>query len=105
MILRRCCCQFARKINITNTVTGIGSLRQASTSTSAGPSTEDKLVRLARQTLNKAAADNQSGNVNEIESAKRTKQLEGLKQALKNWEEIFKVCPSLASANSNKREH
>lgn len=68
-----------------------GQKRHASSSSTAANDVplDEKLVRLARQTLSKAAEDNAAATAsgNAIEAAKRTKQLEGLREALKTWQD------------------
>lgn len=109
MTLYRCTCHLARR-----TVVGAHhhrAQRHASTSlpsagAGAAAALEEKLVRLARQTLSKAATATAAGagasdpsteghSVNDVEAAKRTKQLEGLRDALREWQETHDVGPAL----------
>lgn len=70
------------------------SLRYASTALpSSSVPLDEKLVRLARQTLSKAAAElnnnsanGDSNNNNDAETAKKKKHIETLREALKDWQ-------------------
>lgn len=79
-------------------LTTLQQLRHASTALpSSAVAIDEKLVRLARQTLSKAATasssdtSNSSLVINDIDAAKRTKQLETLRDALKDWQTTFDV--------------
>lgn len=75
------------------------SLRYASTALpSSSVPLDEKLVRLARQTLSKAAAElnnnsanGDSNNNNDAETAKKKKHIETLREALKEWQAITDV--------------
>jgi hypothetical protein len=52
---------------------------------------DEQLVRLARQTLSQAAESNNASNINDGEAAKKNKQLETLRDAMRNWQNTFDV--------------
>lgn len=71
-------------------------IRCASTALpSSTASIDEKLVRLARQTLSKGAEganlNNGDGSSNDGEAAKKKKALETLRDALRNWQETSDV--------------
>ena len=87
----RCVCKLARR-SVRPTIPS----RYASTALpSSSANLDEKLVKLARQTLSKAAASaaaNAPGNANDYEHAKRLKQLEGVREALAAWQKQADVC-------------
>lgn len=89
----------------TRSLNGIKTLNAKRYASTALPSNtisiDEKLVRLARQTLSKAAANAENGTLsnnessssnNDGEAAKKKKNLETLRDALRNWQEVTDVC-------------
>lgn len=96
----RCVCKLARR-----PPAQLFYLRHASTALpSSAANLDDKLVKLARQTLSKAAtAASDPSNANDYESAKRLKQLEGVREALQAWQKQADVC-ILPAIDSDDRD-
>jgi hypothetical protein len=85
----RCVCRLAQRSSPHS-----ATYRHASTALpSSAANLDEKLVKLARQTLSKAAAAaSDASSLNDYEYAKRLKQLEGVRESLQAWQKQADVC-------------
>ena len=94
MLLQRCICHPLRRQHRIAQQTLLTQIRLANTAASSSTTFENKLVQLAQQRLKQAstaAAGSSTGYGADVEAAKRVKQLEGLRDALKEFQKSNEV--------------